>query len=195
MGILLLTMGTKGAEISQTLSLMVGVVGCLLTFYFRQSETGTITLRPRRRWILSAVPLVILGMAAGWWFFIHKPDINVTDLVAVTGGNGMHDKSEAWVALPTEGDITVANSGRDRLALILRLVNPAKVGNCVGPATLNVAPIVDGKWGIPVTVSSGEEARLSLAGVERRAGARVIVNMTDLACVVDLTVAEAILYN
>ncbi|GLW10144.1 hypothetical protein Misp01_52730 [Microtetraspora sp. NBRC 13810] len=196
MGILLLTMGAKGAEISQTLSLVVGVAGCLITIYFQKAEATTLSLQPGLKWTLSAVPVVILAAAASWWFLIHKPDRNITDLVAVHNGHEMRDMDEARIALPAaSGDVGAVNSGRDMLALRLRLVNPATVGNCVSPATLTVTPTVDGKHGMTITTTSDAEIHLSLAGAERQAGARVVVDLADPGCAVNLTVTEAVLYN
>lgn len=194
--ILLLVMGAKGAEISQTLSLGVGIIGCLISVYFQKTEAPLPSLQPWWYWLLSAVPLAILVVAVGWWLFIHKPDENVTDLVQIPpSAQAVRDQSEVLVTLPVSNGST-ASFGRDNLALTLRLVNPEPVGNCVTPATLDITPILDGKHGDTVKgVSSEKEVLLPLDGAKRQISARVVVHLPDPSCSVNLTVSEAVLFN
>ncbi|MBF8188522.1 hypothetical protein ITP53_22905 [Nonomuraea sp. K274] len=194
--ILLLALGAKGAEVSQTLSLGVGIIGCLISVYFQKTEAPLPSLQPWWYWLLSVVPLAILAVAVGWWLFIHKPDEHVTDLVHIPpNGQEVHDQGEVLVTLPVSNDST-ASFGWDNLALTLRLVNPKSVGNCVTPATLDITPILDGKQGDTVKkVSSETEVHLPLDGAKRRISARVVVHLPDPSCVVNLTVSEAVLFN
>jgi hypothetical protein len=225
LAVLLISMESKGAQIAQTLALVVSIITCLLTVHRR--EEGASILPPRssrppmghrlltvhRRGegasippprssrppmghrLLSAIPLIILTVTVGWWTFVHKPDANVTDLVMVSDARGMRDMAQASVTLPAWDSPGLADKRRDKIALTLRLVNSSQVGNCVAPATLEVAPTVDGKRGSPVTVHSDEEVRLSLTGAERKAGAHVVLALGDPMCEVDLVVIEAVLFN
>lgn len=208
--ILLLVMGAKGAEISQTLSLGVGIIGCLISVYFQKTEAPLPSLQSWWYWLLSAVPLAILAVAVGWWFFIHKPDENVTDLVQISVSNEaagdqskakgdqpevIGDQSKVILTLPLENG-SAAGFVRDNLALTLRLVNTKTVGNCVTPATLDITPKLDGKDGDTVKgVRSGKEVLLPLEGSKRQVKAEIVVHLPDPSCTVNLTVSEAVLFN
>jgi hypothetical protein len=84
---------------------------------------------------------------------------------------------------------------RRHLSLIPTLTNPAKVGDCVMPAQLDIILMSDGRAGQSVSLRAGHEVRLDLTGVTHQAKVIVTLHVQDISCTVDLGVGEAILYN
>ncbi|MGH8574071.1 MAG: hypothetical protein ACREX8_16080 [Gammaproteobacteria bacterium] len=136
--------------------------------------------------------VIVLGVAGSmaYWTVSRKADIPVTDLAVVSDGQGMHDGGQATIQIPGEPP------PRRRLALILTLTNLASVGDCVHPARLDIAPVIDGqRWPSVDGLRSGRETRLNFTGATRRTGVVVTLHMPDPSCAVDLNVDRAILYD
>lgn len=136
--------------------------------------------------------VIVLGVAGGMAYRTvgRKAEIPVTDLVTVSNGQLMHDGGQATIQIPGEPP------PRRRLALILTLTNHASVGDCVNPARLDLAPVIDGQqWPSVDGLQSGRESRLNFTGATRRTGVVVTLHMPDPSCEVDLNIARAILYD
>ncbi|MGQ0775086.1 MAG: MFS transporter [Pseudonocardiales bacterium] len=136
--------------------------------------------------------VIVLGVAGSmaYWTVSRKAHIPVTDLVMVSDGQGMRDGGQATIQIPGEPP------PRRRLALILTLTNLARVGDCVNPARLDIAPVIDGQqWPSVDGLQSGRETRLNFTGATRRTDVVVTLHMPDPSCAVDLNVDRAILYD
>jgi hypothetical protein len=140
-------------------------------------------------YLLSALILFAGGVLA-WSTLINKPDIQLTDRVVVTGGDDVGDKGQVEIMIPGEP------SARKKLALILRLENLKKVGDCVAPAGMDISLIGDGVARPKISgARSGEELELSLEGVAHTATVQVVVNTPDPDCKFGIHVDKAVLFN
>lgn len=194
----LLAIGSKGAEIATVLALPLGVIAILVPLIYkspREEESPPDPPPPpewpRGRWlILGTVVALAATFASVYWFFIHKRDLPVTDQVAVGGdGRDLHHNQTATLDIP--GD----PPERRHLALTLALINNAGTGDCVLPASLNIAVKADGQVLSTRDGRAGKELRLKLGEVARGAQILVTLSERDPACTVDLKVTEAVLYN
>jgi hypothetical protein len=132
-----------------------------------------------------------VGLAAGYvhWNFT-RPEVPITDTVKILYGDGMRDRAQATVVLP-DGPLD-----RSHITLTPRLENPSEVGNCAGSARLDVAVQLDGvKAGVAAGVLPGQDVRVNIDGVVRKAEILITVDMRDDKCVVNLDVAKAVLHD
>lgn len=195
----LILLGEKGSGIVGPLGLFVAIISAVLAIKYRprapeNGEESSAT--PEPAWwvkiaIISAVVL-IFGSSVGVFYarVIHKIDILVTDQIAIANGQNISNGNEATVS------ILAPPLGREFVAMTLRLSNPEKTGNCVGPTGLEVAPVINGSVGSPLPrlVANMEEFRLSIAQSERAAVQVKAVNEPE-GCKLNLEVADAVLYN
>ena len=202
MTVWLLAVGSKGSNIIPPLSFAVSVLGlviAVLVFLYQigyHRKRGNNVTSPRSLWrrmqLKALLTTIVLGGSIGlfYWTIIHKPDIPVTDQVAVsTSGQGMQDGGQATIHVPGQPP------QRRNLAIIPNLINTATIGDCVKPAQLDLTPVIDGQQRQPVKVRPGHEARLDLAGATHQASVLVILHTPDPSCRVDLGVDQAVLYN
>lgn len=197
----LLTMGRKGSDISGPLSLLVAI----LAFIFgistwlsqRPGRTGNIR-RPaltglkKKMLLMLIVTLCVISLGTatvGVWHVLNKPDIQVTDLMIVKNGEVMHNGEQATALIPGNPP------QREKLSLIPTLTNPDMVGDCAGPAQLQVELVVDGVPGLPLLSFPGDEINLDLKGVTRRAHVLITPYLQDSSCRVDLGVEKAVLHD
>ncbi len=197
----LMAIGTKSRDIIPPLSLAMSVLGlviAVLVFLYQidypPAEDNNVSPPRSLRWRLQLRALlitIVLGGSIGlfYWAVIHRPDIPVTDQVAVSSGQGMQDGGRATIHIPGEPP------KRRNLAIIPNLINTASVGDCVKPAQLDLTPVIDGQQRQSVKARPGHEARLDLAGAHHQASVLVTLHTPDLSCRVDLTVDQAVLYN
>lgn len=195
--IVLFLLGEKGNEIAPPLGLLVAIISVAIAIKYRprahdnEEEPG-----PDPSWrikiaIISTIVLM-LGISVGVFYarVIHKIDLRVTDQITIANGKDILNGNSATVSILTPP------LGREFVAMTLRLENPEKTGNCVGPTRLEVAPVIDGSVGSPLPrlVAHMEEFRLSIARAERAAVQVKTVNETE-GCKLDLKVADAVFYN
>lgn len=197
----LLTMGSKGSDISGPLSLLVAILTLIfgiLTWLLQRSvdsdkihDPALTGLKNKLRLVLIvALCLISLGAATfSFWRVFNKSDIQVTDLMVVSDGERMQDGEQATIPIP--GD----PPQRAKLSLIPTLTNPATVGDCVGSAQLQVELVVDGVPGLLLWSFPGEEINFDLEGVTHRADILITPQLQDSACRVDLAVINAVLHN
>lgn len=204
----LLSMGAKGNQIAGTLSLPVSIVGLtmsILAFLYQTSVTDDdreggrngfpprrLRRKLRRRLRLAALLTgVALGGSGGffYWTVIHKTDLPVTDQVTASSDQEMQDGGQETIQIPG------SPPQRRYLSITPTLINSAKVGDCVGPARLDLTPVIDGQHRMPVSVRPNHEARLDLTGVTRKASVLVTLHTPDSSCRVKLGVDQAVLYN
>jgi hypothetical protein len=195
----LILLGAKGSELTGPLGLLVSIISIAIAIKYRprasDSEGGS-SATPEPAWqvkiAIISVIVLMLGISVGVFYatVIHKVDLRVTDQIKITNGRNISNGKEATV------NILVPPLGREFVAMTLRLSNPDKTGNCVGPTSLEVAPIIDGsvKNPLPRLVASMEEFRLGIAQAKRAAVQVKTVNETE-GCRLDLEVADAVLYN
>jgi hypothetical protein len=189
----LLAKDSKGSEISGTLAFLMSIVTLgIIVLLFLISMKPYITVAPPKP--VALLVAVALGVVCGYlyWTVIHKKDLPVTDLLSASmsvGAQKMQNGSQEIIEIPG------MPPQRRHLFLISTLTNAAKVGDCVAPAWLHISLMIDGKQAQSVSVRSGHEARLDLAGVTHQANAIVTVQMQDPSCTVALGVDEAVLYN
>jgi hypothetical protein len=198
----LLLLGAKGNEMVGPLSLFVSIVSAALTILFRPRvppDEDREVAEPNWWAVIVSTSAVVLALgvvvAVVYTTFFHKADLRVTDQTKVVVGTGtagavMADGDKATV------DILTPPLGRNHLAMTLRLINPGKTGNCVGPTRLEIAPITDGLVGnpLPAPVSSMEEFRLNIAN-STRPGVQVRTVDETQGCMLNLEVQDAVLYN
>lgn len=204
LAIWLLAKGSKGVDISGALSLPVSLLSLLasLVFYILtergksngERKASSAAKSHQGHWARTLgmiATALILGIGAPviYWQVIHKPDLPVTDMVKLTGGQAMADGSQARL------DVPGAPPSRRNIAITLRLDNPAGLGDCIQPAQLKVIPVLDGSMRKPVNALSGSETRLSLNGATHAAAIDVILTEPDPACRVNLNVSAVVLYN
>lgn len=196
--IALILLGEKGSGLVGPLGLLVAIISVAIAIKYRPraSDNEEPSTTPEPAWwakiaVISAIVLM-LGISVGVFYarVIHKIDLRVTDQITIANGQNISNGNEATVS------ILPPPLGREFVAMTLRLSNPDKTGNCVGPTGLEVAPVIDGSVGIPLPrlVANMEEFRLSIAQAERAAVQVKTVNEPE-GCRLDLKVADAVLYN
>ncbi|WP_121004981.1 hypothetical protein [Saccharothrix australiensis] len=195
----LLLLGSKGQGIADAVSVLVGTASLVVTVLGLQHSAVSRAAEPRPtgprrrwpRWALAAAGAVIGALGGlGFWLVVVKPDVPVTDLVEVANGDRMADGEQAGFAVPGKPP--------ERRYLFFRptLVNHESVGDCVGSARLVITLVRDGRKDPPLEEQlSGREVRLDLGGTTREARVLITLSMPDRACAVDLSLAEAVLYN
>ncbi|MFB9961783.1 hypothetical protein [Sinosporangium siamense] len=200
----LVTLGAKGAEIANILALPIGIFtgfgGLMVGLFglFRHhvppadlSAPPVMRRRRPRLWASIVTVALAIGLATTYWFGIHKPDITL-GAVAVENGGEMRGGTQASIAIP------MSPTTRDYLALTVDIRNTSPTGACVDPARMDFLPILDGQAKRPLAienVASGQEVRLRLGDTTREAVISLVLHQPDPACVVSLTVSEAVLYN
>lgn len=207
--IFFVSLGSKaGPVITGSVAAAAGFVGVLVAVgfgvyeYIRKGESER-RERPERdpaeptwptKWaILVSVIVVVIVVVAVYWIIIHRPDKPITDRVALSPtGAGLRTGNAVRMAVPGNPP------QRDNIALTLTVVNrdPA-ASNCVSPARLYIDSFVDGvrAKGPQVIARSAEQVKLPLTGATRTAQLRITLRERDPACVVDLHVTEATLFN
>ncbi|MBW4716983.1 hypothetical protein [Saccharothrix obliqua] len=191
----LLLLGNKGQGIADAVSLLVGTASLVVTLLgLQHSAVRKGAERPRKplpRWVFAAVGVAVGAIAgAFFWFLVVKPDVPVTDLVDIGNGDRMADGEQASFRVPG------LPPERRYLFFVPTLVNHDSVGDCVGAARLSVTLVRDGrKDAVREDLLPNREIRLDLDGTAREARVLIALAMPDPACVVDLDVTEAVLYN
>ena len=138
------------------------------------------------------VTTLVLAFSGGvvCWTVLNKPDVPITDRIAVAGGQGMRDRTSAIIEIP--GTLPQ----RRHLALTLSLSNPATVGDCVHSARFDVSPVIDGQQWPPITgVRAGRETRIDLIAITHQMSLILDLHVADPSCTVNLGVGKAVLYN
>jgi hypothetical protein len=196
--LLMRSFGTKGNDLLALISGVVFLAGGLSVIILPLLPSGRAAtangevvspVRSRRRhWIWALAVLVAIGGTWLGWDLSDRTNINVTADMAAPSNPVYRDGT---IQLTVPGNPPV----RDNLAITLQLRNPGATGNCVRPARLELTALVDGVSQKPTTVSSGEEAELSLAGVSRDAQILVTLKHPDSACPLVVTVQRALLFN
>lgn len=195
LSVYLLSLGSKGNQISETLSLPVALAGFLLSVVLERRtsrpEPGQPVQAQRRvRWLPVLITIGLgLGAAGAYWVLGDRATINVTGEMAAPPVGPLFN--QGTLTLPVPG----SPPKRSKLALTVSLTNPKATGNCVRPARLTLTPLVDDESRPPVTAQSGVEVELSLAGATHEAKILVELSEPDPECSVVVTVDRALLFN
>ncbi|QYN31678.1 hypothetical protein K1T35_23695 [Pseudonocardia sp. DSM 110487] len=199
--VILMLLRSKGVEIVDVVGVFLGIVAIAIPIAWDRQARQAGNSPPRRpgppgrrrfivvaAWILA--PLMLLVLVSGF----REPDVRVADRLVFDAGQGesMSDESTARLTLAPPFE------PRERIFLQFVLTAPetvSKSGNCVNPSRLTIDAIADGHVsGTATEVSSLEEVRLPVENA-----ARLSVDVTYDAptpeCRVDLSVADAYLYN
>lgn len=201
--VFLLTLGSKGNEISGVLSLAVAILTPFIQATYRavlRKRSGSSQqdrlrfFRLRWKQILSglaAVSLVGVGIAYGFWEFGGLSNIKATHTIQVEGGERMKNGSVATVTSPLFNP-----PKRGKIDITPQLRATAATGSCVAPASLDVAVEIDGEEPRNVAIiRSGQEVTIETKGAERSVEVKILLREPDPMCEVDLTINSALLYS
>lgn len=195
----LLLVGSKGAGVADALSLFVTSVSLVATVLALQhSLRGTRPVEPPRalsasvRKLAAGLTTAVVGAGAALVYFlvVVKPDVPVTDLIEISLGKGMSDNARAELVVPGKPP------PRRYFSLTPTLVNTKEVGDCVGSAALDITVMRDGRLQeLGTGHRPGVEVQVDLGGTTREARITFTLHVPDSECRVDLTLAEAVLFN
>lgn len=200
----LLLLGEKGSDVPGPLGLLVSIISVVVAIKYRPrgpesksvpddgNQRAVAVLPWRIKTAVVSVIVLLVGISAGTFYatVIHRVSLPVTDQANIDNGQAMTDGVAAMVNIRTPPD------GRNMVAMTLRLINPDKTGNCVGPTRLEVAPVINGSVGspLPKRPASMEEFRVNIADARQAAVQVRTVNQTQ-GCRLNLEIVNAVLYN
>ncbi|MEV4567714.1 hypothetical protein AB0K12_28430 [Nonomuraea sp. NPDC049419] len=202
LGVGLTFLGETGARLAGVWSLTVAIISIVCAWRQPQpSSPAPLRRRPPQRQILSPARKRVIGAATAlallasayltYSVIAYRPDLTIGPLDVQYG----HNMMEGNYAL-----IKVPESAFDRRFLTLKVTlrNPSGAGSCVTPARVDLIPIVDrvernehAAW----KKRPGETVELHLGHARKEVQIKAVLYEDDLACRVDLSVAEAVLHN
>lgn len=198
--VLLLALGSAGADVAQVLALTTTLLTAPLSVWGVGSRLRSgRTPNPRRKVvIIGAAAVCGVGAAVAFWFGGGQADLNVTGDTVLSRSTGLADGDR--VELVGLGEIhPFVPPRRDNLMIRFSLRNQDQTGYCVGPAVVEFVLAVDGEPPDFVNPArkahSGDEVDLDLSAATRVAAVHARVTMPDKACRVHLQLDRVLLYN